>query len=258
MKTSLIARFSATLAVAILVSVTPLWATDFTELHRALTTYLAALDNFVNAVPEAQTPESAAKAINSLADANTKIANFIARFPKEHPEVVKLGNNPPEFAAIFATMEQAKPKIVSIALAANVMRQRFGSDPQFAVAMMALEKSTDLMRSSQPPQALQLAGGIFRELTSVDRAIDMWALQLRKKSGDLPTPADVAVYLPVGSRLRNSAEHGKIFDSLGNPITINPVGTPPYISPQSVTSLSNVVPLDFWKPFVAQPATVSL
>jgi len=235
---------------------TPAAKIDLTDVRNSLAAYSLALDTFINTAPNIKTAEGAAKAVNSMAAANTDMATVFKAFPAQHPEVVKL-QNAPEFAALFGQLAQMRTKFALMSSIMRNMRQQFGNDPQFALAVVAVEKSADLLAHCQPSQGLQLAGNIFREVAAVDTAIDIWALEHNKKVGDLVTATDIATSLKPGSRLRESAEHGLIHDSLGNPITINPLGTRPSVSQQTIASLSNVASLDFWKPYTAATTTLS-
>src|SRR6478672_2573792 len=118
------------IALAVTASAAPAAKIDFTNLNNSVAAYSAALDNFLKTSPGIQTPQEAAKAISSLADANTKFAAAIVAFPAEHPEAVKLQNPPPEFSALAAKMIQLRTTFSSMAQAMTAMRQRFGTDPQ--------------------------------------------------------------------------------------------------------------------------------
>ena len=81
----------------------------------------------------------------------------------------------------------------------------------------------------------------------VDSAIDQYAIETNKTSGDPANWTDISAYLKTGSTLQ--AASGK--DMLGNQInggtfTVDGI---PKVATTTFNKLSDVAPAEFWSPF---------
>ncbi len=112
----------------------------------------------------------------------------------------------------------------------------------FVVAMvMGMNEATFESRSYK----------IINELHEVDAAKEMFVLESSPEPDYTPTPEDLAKFLSVDTRLYDDASDGDdiISDSLGNPISINEVGTLPSISTTTHEELNPPEGVEFWTPY---------
>jgi type IV pilus assembly protein PilA len=77
---------------------------------------------------------------------------------------------------------------------------------------------------------------VLNECRMIDGAIDQWALENNKTSGDTVTWADVTPYLKAGTRLANSSNS----DLIGNAFTLNEVGSGVKVHANTITEFSGV------------------
>ena len=77
---------------------------------------------------------------------------------------------------------------------------------------------------------------VLNECRQVDGAIDQWALENNKTSGDTVTWTDITPYLKAGTRLANSGGT----DLLGNSFTINVVSSGVKLAANTITAFSGV------------------
>lgn len=227
-------------------------APDYTALQHAAHNFAATMEKLSTDIPRANDATSAAKVIEMWAAANTALALEITAILKAHPELTKLHRPPPEMAEADAAVRQVKEKYPSVPSGAGALAKKFGTDPQMVAALQTFQRSLDGLKFTPAMEAVEKAGRIFRELTAVDVAMNRWAIKNYKKAGDLPTAAELAQELKPGNGLRESAQRGQIVDSLGNPITITPLGTRPSLSRATFVALSSFVEEDFWKPFTVR------
>jgi len=223
-------------------------ASDYSDLNKAVSQFLATMDQLSKDVPETQDAEGAAKVIEAWAGANVAVATAMQDFLQKNPNEMKLAKPPPEFAAAYAALSQLRVKYASLIDGTITLGKRFRGDIRVSMAMRSFRNSLDVVKKMEAPD-LVAAGNIFRELGAVETAMDLWAIEHNKKPGDLPKPEDLVPYFKAGTRLHECAERGLIFDSLGNPIVIPSVGTRPSVSSQTFNALSTVAPVDFWKPY---------
>ncbi|MEP6670561.1 MAG: prepilin-type N-terminal cleavage/methylation domain-containing protein [Chthoniobacter sp.] len=111
------------------------------------------------------------------------------------------------------------------------------------IALLAAIAVPNFLRARKRSQATR----ILEDLRIVDSAIDQYAIENNKSSGDAVTWADIQKYLKNGSVLYNSGGT----DLLGNQYSAGSfsVDTLPKLSDTSFGKLSDVAPSDFWSPF---------
>lgn len=108
------------------------------------------------------------------------------------------------------------------------------------LAMLAVPGFLRVKKRSQ-------AGRILQDLRSIDSATDQYALDTGRYSGFKPRFSDIKGYLKAGTSLYETRR-----DVLGNRYALPPIDVLPSIPAASYEDLSEVAPLEFWKPF--QPA----
>ena len=189
--------------------------------------------------------------IASIKTFGEAIDKFVAFFntPSEKG-VIKLGE-PARPRNELTLLELPFDKSGGLAKALEQLRQRFDNDGQVTTALMSLDGSLQAMRASAVCQRYFMAGAIFREMQFVDSASQNWEIEHGGR-GELPKATDLVQYLAPGSHLRQTAENGAILDSFGNPITLHAFPAGPAISSRSMSSLSDLVTADFWKPCTPQ------
>jgi len=110
------------------------------------------------------------------------------------------------------------------------------------VALLTAFAAPSLMRARQRTQATACK----TDLMQINNAIGLWASEQNKKTGDTPAWSDLQPHMNETSRLGTSAT---CTDTLGNPITIPPVGQSIEVPPATWRALSDVAPAEFWSPF---------
>ena len=111
------------------------------------------------------------------------------------------------------------------------------------IALLAAIAVPNFLRARKRSQATR----ILQDLRMVDSAIDQYALETNKTSGDAANWTDISSYLKSGSTLQ--AGSGK--DMLGNQInggTLTVDGIPK-VAATTFDKLSDVAPAEFWSPF---------
>ena len=109
------------------------------------------------------------------------------------------------------------------------------------IALLAAIAVPNFLRARKRSQATR----ILEDLRIVDSAIDQYAIENNKSSGDAVVWADIQKYLKNGSVLYNSGGT----DLLGNAYAGFSVDSLPKLSSTSFGKLSDVAPSDFWSPF---------
>lgn len=109
------------------------------------------------------------------------------------------------------------------------------------IALLASIAVPNFLRSRKRSQATQ----IVEDLRQIDSAIDQYAIENNKKSGDNVAWADVQKYIKTGTRLYTSG--GK--DVIGNTFTITSVDGAPKVATDTYNALTDVAPADFWSPY---------
>ena len=109
------------------------------------------------------------------------------------------------------------------------------------IAMLAAIAVPNFLRARKRSQATR----VLEDLRMIDAAIDQYAIETNKVSGDTVAWADVKAYLKTGSTLYTSS--GK--DMLGHNFLIPKVDTIPTVPALTFTALSDVAPQEFWSPY---------
>ena len=109
------------------------------------------------------------------------------------------------------------------------------------IALLAAIAVPNFLRSRKRSQATR----ILEDLRMIDSAIDQYAIENNKASGNTCNWTDIQAYLKKGSVIYNSGGT----DLLGNSFTGYSVDSIPKLSGTSFGKLSDVAPSDFWSPF---------
>ena len=110
------------------------------------------------------------------------------------------------------------------------------------IALLAAIAVPNFLRARKRSQATR----ILEDLRMIDSAIDQYAIENNKASGDAVTWAGVQGYLKKGSSLYNSGHTDLLGGDYGASFTVDSI---PKISTASFGKLSDVAPSDFWSPF---------
>lgn len=96
-----------------------------------------------------------------------------------------------------------------------------------------------------------MAEFVLSDIRKVDAAIDQWAIEHNKRSGDRPTAANLLEYMPEGSRLSFAfADPKGPKDWLGNPYGELVVDKLPKVHPVTAAALAEVAPREFWQEYI--------
>ena len=112
------------------------------------------------------------------------------------------------------------------------------------IALLAAIAVPNFLRARKRSQATR----ILEDLRIIDSAIDQYAIENNKSTGDQVAWADVQNYLKKGSVLYSSGGA----DMLGNFYSSSgkfSVDTLPKVNSTTFGKLSDVAPSDFWSPF---------
>ena len=108
------------------------------------------------------------------------------------------------------------------------------------IALLASIAVPGFLRARKRSQA----GRIMNDLRLIDSAIDQYALENNKKTGDPVNTADWTAYMKRGSTLYSSGK-----DLFGNGYGIQSVDTLPKAPGPVWTALSDVASSEFWSPY---------
>ena len=109
------------------------------------------------------------------------------------------------------------------------------------IALLAAIAVPNFLRARKRSQATR----ILEDLRMIDSAIDQYAIETNKTSGNAVSWSDIQSYLKQGTQLWNSG--GK--DMLGNTFGTFSVDTIPVVPTATFAKLSDVAPQEFWSPF---------
>jgi prepilin-type N-terminal cleavage/methylation domain-containing protein len=109
------------------------------------------------------------------------------------------------------------------------------------IALLAAIAVPNFLRARKRAQATR----ILEDLRMIDSAIDQYAIENNRSSGDTVVWTDIKNYLKNGSALYNSGG----FDLLGGGYVGFSVDSTPKLSAGTFGKLSDVAPSDFWSPF---------
>jgi prepilin-type N-terminal cleavage/methylation domain-containing protein len=108
------------------------------------------------------------------------------------------------------------------------------------IALLAAIAVPGFLRARKRSQASR----IINDLRLIDSAVDQYAIETNKKSGDPVPVTEWTKYLKVGTNLYVTGK-----DILGNPYTSVNVDSLPSVPSASKTALSDVVDGTFWSPY---------
>src|SRR5437762_11277999 len=108
------------------------------------------------------------------------------------------------------------------------------------IALLAAIAVPGFLRARKRSQASR----IINDLRLVDAAVDQYAIENAKLSGDTVAITDWTKYLKAGTNLYLTAN-----DILGNPYGAQTVDSLPHVPVSSKASLSDVVDATFWSPY---------
>ena len=111
------------------------------------------------------------------------------------------------------------------------------------IALLAAIAVPNFLRARKRSQATR----ILEDLRIIDSAIDQYAIEANKSSGDAVTWAQVQGYLKRGSVLYNSSGTDLMGNQYnGGEFTVDGI---PKLSATTYGKLSDVAPAEFWSPF---------
>src|SRR5437588_2785828 len=108
------------------------------------------------------------------------------------------------------------------------------------IALLAAIAVPGFLRARKRSQATR----ILNDLRMIDSAVDQYAIETNRKTGDTVAIRDWTSYLKSGTVLYNTAN-----DLLGNPYSAQVVDTLPSVPHSSYMALSDVAPASFWSPY---------
>ena len=108
------------------------------------------------------------------------------------------------------------------------------------IALLAAIAVPGFLRARKRSQASR----ILNDLRMIDSAVDQYAIETNRKTGDVVNIADWTNYLKKGSLLYNSGK-----SLLGSTYGNQTVDTIPQVVPSDYTVLSDVASTGFWSPY---------
>ena len=110
------------------------------------------------------------------------------------------------------------------------------------IALLAAIAVPNFLRARKRSQATR----ILEDLRMIDSALDQYAIETNKTTGQTAIWTDIKAYLKVGSTLYNSTGTDLLSNSFGANFTVDTI---PKVPTATFESLSDVAPADFWSPF---------
>src|SRR6201997_2258872 len=108
------------------------------------------------------------------------------------------------------------------------------------IALLAAIAVPGFLRARKRSQATR----ILNDLRMIDSAVDQYAIETNRKTGDTVAVKDWTSYLKSGTMLYNTGN-----DLLGNAFGGQTVDTLPAVPTASFNALSDVAPSGFWSPY---------
>ncbi len=108
------------------------------------------------------------------------------------------------------------------------------------IALLAAIAVPGFLRARKRSQASR----IINDLRLIDSAVDQYAIETNKKSGDAVNTADWTNYLKAGTNLYTTGK-----DILGGDYGPQKVDSLPKVNPTTKSSLSDVTDNTFWSPY---------
>ena len=111
------------------------------------------------------------------------------------------------------------------------------------IALLAAIAVPNFLRARKRSQATR----VLEDLRMIDAAIDQYAIENNKKSGDSVVWTDIQSYLKQGTALYTSNGNDMFNNSYnGGSFTVDSI---PKVSTSTFTVLSDVAPTTFWSPY---------
>ena len=117
------------------------------------------------------------------------------------------------------------------------------------IALLAAIAVPNFLRARKRTQATR----ILEDLRIITSAIDQYAIERNKATGDAFVWTDLSGYVKNGTQLYNTLSTDNAVDILGNAYgTSNQIDTVSAltVSPLSIAALSDAVPSDYWSPYL--------
>ncbi len=112
------------------------------------------------------------------------------------------------------------------------------------IALLAAIAVPGFLRARKRSQATR----ILNDLRMIDSAVDQYAIETNRVTGNTVAVADWTNYLKKGTVLYNTGK-----DLLGNAYGAQTVDTLPGVPALSFAGLSDVAPSEFWSPYPIAP-----
>ena len=109
------------------------------------------------------------------------------------------------------------------------------------IALLAAIAVPNFLRARKRSQASR----VLEDLRMLDAALDQYAIERNKKTGDTANFTDLKTYIKTGTALYNSGGQ----DIFGNSFIGYSVDAVPKVNATTFTLLSDVAPAEFWSPF---------
>ena len=111
------------------------------------------------------------------------------------------------------------------------------------IALLAAIAVPGFLRARKRSQATR----ILNDLRMIDSAVDQYAIETNRVTGNPVAVGDWTAYLKSGTVLYNTGN-----DLLGHPYGPQVVDTLPKVPTASYAGLSDVAPAEFWSPYPTQ------
>ena len=112
------------------------------------------------------------------------------------------------------------------------------------IALLAAIAVPGFLRARKRSQATR----ILNDLRLIDAAVDQYAIETNRSTGNAVTYSDWREYLKKGTALYNTGK-----DLLGDTYGDQTVDTLPTVPANSYNALSDVAPAEFWSPYQTGP-----
>ena len=111
------------------------------------------------------------------------------------------------------------------------------------IALLAAIAVPNFLRARKRSQASR----VIEDMRMIDSAIDQYAIETNKSTGNAVAWTDIKSYLKTGSKLYNSTGLDMLGYTInGGTFTVDGI---PRIHTSTYNALSDVAPSDFWSPF---------
>jgi len=108
------------------------------------------------------------------------------------------------------------------------------------IAMLSALATSNVIRARKRAQAAK----ILDDLRTIDGALDQYALEFNKQTGDPAMFSDLTPYMKTMNKL--ALLGADIFGQVYGPYSVD---TPPKVSDFTFSALSDVAPAEFWSPY---------